>query len=64
MPLTPVSLRGSIVWLAVIGSTRYLDIALPHRRVEIGATWLAPSTQRTGANVEAKAQAHIVTIER
>jgi N-acetyltransferase len=38
----------------VIGSTRYMDIALPHRRLEIGATWLAPPAQRTGANVEAK----------
>ena len=38
----------------VIGSTRYMDIALPHRRVEIGATWLAAAAQRTGANVEAK----------
>jgi N-acetyltransferase len=31
-----------------------MDIALPHRRLEIGATWLAPPAQRTGANVEAK----------
>jgi N-acetyltransferase len=39
---------------AVIGSTRYMDVALAHRRLEIGATWLAPAAQRTGANVEAK----------
>jgi len=39
---------------AVIGSTRFMDIALAHRRLEIGATWLAPGAQRTGANVEAK----------
>ena len=38
----------------VIGSTRLMDIALQHRRMEIGATWLTPSAQRTGANVEAK----------
>jgi RimJ/RimL family protein N-acetyltransferase len=38
----------------VIGSTRFMDIALPHRRLEIGATWLTPSLQRTGANVETK----------
>ena len=38
----------------VIGSTRYMDIALPHRRLEIGATWLSPDVQRTGANTEAK----------
>jgi RimJ/RimL family protein N-acetyltransferase len=31
-----------------------MDIALPHRRLEIGSTWLAPAAQRTGANVEAK----------
>jgi len=39
---------------AIIGSTRYMDVAPTHRRLEIGATWLAPSAQRTGANVEAK----------
>ena len=39
---------------AVVGSTRYMDIALQHRRLEIGATWLTPSAQGTGANVEAK----------
>lgn len=38
----------------VIGSTRFMDIALAHRRLEIGATWLARGAQRTGANVEAK----------
>lgn len=39
---------------AVIGSTRFMDIALPHRRLEVGATWITPAFQRTGANVEAK----------
>lgn len=39
---------------AALGSTRLMDIALEHRRVEIGATWLTPAAQRTGANVEAK----------
>jgi RimJ/RimL family protein N-acetyltransferase len=38
----------------VIGSTRFMDIALAHRRLEIGATWLRREAQRTGANVEAK----------
>ena len=38
----------------IVGSTRYMDIALPHRRLEIGATWLSPTCQRTGANTEAK----------
>jgi N-acetyltransferase len=39
---------------AVIGSTRFMDIALQHRRLEIGATWITPKFQRSGANVEAK----------
>ena len=38
----------------VLGSTRYMDLALAHRRLEIGATWLTRTAQRTGANVEAK----------
>ena len=39
---------------AVVGSTRYMDIATAHRRLEIGATWLMPAFQRTAANSEAK----------
>lgn len=38
----------------IIGATRYMDIALAHRRLEIGATWLTPASQRSGANTEAK----------
>jgi N-acetyltransferase len=38
----------------VIGSTRYGNIDLPNRRVEIGWTWITPPYQRTGANTEAK----------
>ncbi|HLW75517.1 MAG TPA: GNAT family N-acetyltransferase [Bryobacteraceae bacterium] len=37
-----------------IGSTRYMNIAAEHRRLEIGATWIAKSHQRTLVNVEAK----------
>ena len=37
-----------------IGSSRYLNIVLEHRRVEIGWTWVAPAWQRSGANREAK----------
>ena len=37
-----------------IGSSRYMNIALEHRRLEIGWTWLAPAWQRTGANREAR----------
>ena len=38
----------------VIGSTRYMDIAPAHFRLEIGATWLTPTHQRSRANTEAK----------
>ena len=38
----------------IIGTTRYMDIAAPHRRLEIGATWLGLAHQRSGANTEAK----------
>jgi RimJ/RimL family protein N-acetyltransferase len=37
-----------------IGSSRYLNIVPEHRRFEIGWTWIATSSQRTGANREAK----------
>jgi N-acetyltransferase len=37
-----------------IGSTRYMNIVLEHRRLEIGWTWVAPPWQRSGANREAK----------
>jgi N-acetyltransferase len=36
------------------GSTRFLNYAPEHRRVEIGWTWLRPSTHRSGVNVETK----------
>lgn len=38
----------------VVGSTRYGNIDLDNRRVEIGWTWLAPPWQRSGINREAK----------
>nr|WP_299382680.1 GNAT family protein [Allomuricauda sp.] len=38
----------------VIGSTRYLNVEEQHRRLEIGATWYAKRTQRTGLNLECK----------
>ena len=37
-----------------VGSTRYLALRPEHRSLEIGWTWLAPSTWGTGANAEAK----------
>lgn len=37
-----------------VGSTRYLAIALAHRRLEIGWTWLTPAAQRSAVNTGAK----------
>jgi RimJ/RimL family protein N-acetyltransferase len=39
---------------AVIGSTRFGNIDVPNRRVEIGWTWLGVDWQRSAANTEAK----------
>jgi RimJ/RimL family protein N-acetyltransferase len=52
-----VSLPFAIVDAAtdeVIGSTRFGNIDVPNRRLEIGWTWLARSHQRTRANTAAK----------
>ena len=38
----------------IMGSTSYLAVEPAQRRLEIGATWLNPRHQRTGANTEAK----------
>jgi RimJ/RimL family protein N-acetyltransferase len=38
----------------MIGSSRFMNIDVPNRRVEIGATWIAPAWQRTAINTEAK----------
>jgi RimJ/RimL family protein N-acetyltransferase len=38
----------------VIGSTRFMNIDETHRRVEIGATWIASPWQRSAVNTEAK----------
>ncbi len=37
-----------------IGSTRFGNISLPNKRVEIGWTWYAPTHQRTPVNTESK----------
>ena len=39
---------------AVVGSTSYMSLAPEHLRLEIGSTWMSPSTWGSGANVEAK----------
>jgi RimJ/RimL family protein N-acetyltransferase len=38
----------------VIGATRFMNMDLPHGRVEIGGTWIAPEWQRSRVNTEAK----------
>lgn len=38
----------------VVGSTRYMNIDLPNRKLEIGSTWVAKRWQRTAVNTEAK----------
>jgi N-acetyltransferase len=38
----------------VVGSSSYMSLAPEHLRLEIGNTWMSPSTWGTGANVEAK----------
>ena len=38
----------------VVGSTRYLNMDMKNRRVEIGATWVGKPWQRTPVNTEAK----------
>lgn len=50
MPFAVVRLRDG----KVVGSTRYWKIDRANRKLEIGHTWLAASTQRTGINTEAK----------
>jgi RimJ/RimL family protein N-acetyltransferase len=37
-----------------VGSTSYMSFAPEHLRLEIGSTWMNPSTWSTGANAEAK----------
>jgi RimJ/RimL family protein N-acetyltransferase len=38
----------------IVGSTRFMDITLPNRGLEIGWTWLNPSVWRTRVNTECK----------
>jgi RimJ/RimL family protein N-acetyltransferase len=38
----------------VLGSTRFLSLALEHLRAEIGWTWLTPSRWGSGVNIETK----------
>ena len=38
----------------IIGATRYMNMDMANKRVEIGSTWIAPAWQRTAVNTEAK----------
>jgi N-acetyltransferase len=38
----------------MVGTTRYMNMDLANRKVEIGSTWIAPPWQRTAINTEAK----------
>lgn len=38
----------------IVGSTRFLDISVPNRHLEIGWTWLVPTVWRTRINTECK----------
>lgn len=34
----------------IVGSTRYMGLSLPHKRTEIGSTWISPSLHGSGLN--------------
>jgi len=38
----------------LVGSTRFMNMDLANRRVEIGSTWIVPAWQRSAVNTEAK----------
>lgn len=38
----------------VVGSTRFIDLDMQHRTVEIGHTWITPELHQRGVNPEAK----------
>ncbi|BDI30320.1 N-acetyltransferase [Capsulimonas corticalis] len=38
----------------IVGGTRYLDISISHKSLEIGWTWLSPEVHRTSVNTECK----------
>jgi RimJ/RimL family protein N-acetyltransferase len=48
----------------VVGSTRFMELRLEHRRAEIGWTWLARSAWSTGINVETKLLLLTLAFER
>lgn len=50
MPFVTIDRRSG----RVVGTTRFMNIEAPHRRLEIGTTWIGKSFQRTAINTEAK----------
>lgn len=38
----------------IVGGTRFMNVDLAHRRVEIGGSWITPQWQRSAVNTEAK----------
>lgn len=38
----------------LVGGTRFMNVDLAHRRVEIGGSWITPAWQRSAVNTEAK----------
>jgi N-acetyltransferase len=38
----------------IVGTTRFMNMDMPNRKVEIGSTWIAPPWHRTAVNTEAK----------
>lgn len=52
---------GQMIWVTIlkhedriVGSTRFIDLDLNHRSVEIGHTWISSQWQRANVNPEAK----------
>ena len=54
LPFTARRAGGGPSGGAVVGMTTFMDVDLTVPRVEIGSTWNAASTQRTGTNTESK----------
>ena len=52
--VTVLKASGSRTLDKVVGSTRYLELDMTHKTVEVGHTWLHPAFHGTGANAEAK----------
>jgi RimJ/RimL family protein N-acetyltransferase len=54
MPWTTILKGADTAPDRVIGSTRFADIDLRHKNLELGSTWIAPAFHGTRANTEAK----------